>query len=87
MFEELAGIDIDDFANKVKNDDTLSPEFKLGATILIQRYKLLIDCSIAEYKALTKCMGGTTKLLDSIEDNIRFEELSIDDKQLTIEDN
>ena len=77
--DELAGIDIDDFADKVKNDDTLSPEFKMGATILIMRYRKLIDCNINEYKILCKCMGGTNQLLDSIEDNIRFEELSIDD--------
>jgi hypothetical protein len=78
--DELPGIDIDDFENKVKNDDNLSPEFKFGAMVLIKRYKRLIDCNISEYKILCKCMGGTTKLIDDIENNFRFEELTITDK-------
>ena len=78
MEYEIAGIDIDDFEKKVKNDDNLSPEFKFGATILIKRYKLLINCNLSEYKILSNCMGGTTKLIDDIENNFRFEELKID---------
>ena len=76
MDYELAGIDINDFENKVKNDDTISPEFKLGATILIQRYKRLIDCNLTEYQILCNCMGGTNKLINEVNNNFRFEDLS-----------
>lgn len=69
---ELAGIDINEFEKKVFDDDSISPEFKLGAMVLIKRYKLLINCNINEYKSLCNCMGGTTKLIDDIENNFRF---------------
>ena len=58
----------------------LSADIKFGAMVLIKRYKKLIDCNITEYKILCKCMGGTNQLLDDIENNFRFEELSIEEK-------
>lgn len=79
--DEIPGIDINDFENKVMNDDNLSQDIKFGAMVLIKRYKRLIDCNIGEYKILCNCMGGTTQLLDNIENNFRFEELSIEDKK------
>tara|TARA_R110000796_G_scaffold7331_6_gene25198 strand:+ start:4474 stop:4734 length:261 start_codon:yes stop_codon:yes gene_type:complete len=86
MDYEIAGIDINDFEKKVFDDDNLSPEFKLGAMVLIKRYKLLINCNINEYKYLIKCMGGTTKLIDDVNNTFRFgdevsqlEDLSIGD--------
>ena len=78
--DELPGIDIIEFENKVKNDDNLSADIKFGAMVLIKRYKKLIDCNITEYKILCKCMGGTNQVLDDIENNFRFEELSIEEK-------
>tara|TARA_R110000787_G_scaffold31057_2_gene82749 strand:- start:491 stop:748 length:258 start_codon:yes stop_codon:yes gene_type:complete len=63
---EIAGIDINDFEKKVLEDDNLSPEFKLSSMVLIKRYKLLINCDINQYKYLSNCMGGTTKLIDNI---------------------
>tara|TARA_R110000823_G_scaffold306947_1_gene429465 strand:- start:303 stop:563 length:261 start_codon:yes stop_codon:yes gene_type:complete len=72
MDYEIAGIDINDFEKKVFDDDNLSPEFKLGAMVLIKRYKLLINCNINEYKYLSNCMGGTTKLIDDVNNTFRF---------------
>tara|TARA_R110000822_G_scaffold186121_1_gene325236 strand:- start:280 stop:522 length:243 start_codon:yes stop_codon:yes gene_type:complete len=80
MDYEIAGIDINDFEKKVFDDDNLSPEFKLGAMVLIKRYKLLINCNINEYKYLSNCMGGTTKLIDDVNNTFRLEDLSIGDK-------
>lgn len=80
--DELPGIDIIEFENKVKNDDNLSADIKFGVMVLIKRYKKLIDCNISEYKILCKCMGGTNQLLQEIENNFRFEELSIEDTKV-----
>jgi hypothetical protein len=80
--DEIPGIDIIEFENNIKNDNNLSADIKFGVMVLIKRYKLLIDCNINEYKILCNCMGGTTKLLDNIENNFRFEELSIEDNKV-----
>ena len=87
MFEELAGIDIKEFEETILKCDDLPQGIKFATFVLIQRYKKLIDCNLSEYKILCKCMGGTNQLLEDIENNFRFEDLTINDKQLTIEDN